>query len=93
MLWRVANNIDARRDIVFADGPVDQLDHAAPRPLMGSKMGIDATAKWREEGYDRDWPPTIVMAPEVQSRIDALWPKLGIPLRPAALGIGERRGR
>ncbi len=93
VLWRVANNIDARRDIVFADGPVDQLDHAASRPLMGSKMGIDATAKWREEGYDRDWPPTIVMAPEVQTRIDALWPKLGIPLRPPALGIGERRGR
>jgi 4-hydroxy-3-polyprenylbenzoate decarboxylase len=80
VVWRVANNIDARRDIVFSEGPVDQLDHASSRPLVGSKMGIDATAKWREEGYERDWPPTIEMSPEVRSRIDALWPALGIPL-------------
>jgi 4-hydroxy-3-polyprenylbenzoate decarboxylase len=81
VVWRVSNNIDARRDIVFSEGPVDQLDHAASRPLVGSKMGIDATAKWRDEGYPRDWPPTIEMTPEVERRIDALWPSLGIPLR------------
>jgi 4-hydroxy-3-polyprenylbenzoate decarboxylase len=80
VVWRVANNIDARRDIVFAEGPVDQLDHASPRPLIGSKMGIDATAKWREEGYERDWPPTIEMSPEVRQRVDDLWEKLGIRL-------------
>jgi 4-hydroxy-3-polyprenylbenzoate decarboxylase len=80
VVWRVANNIDARRDVVFAEGPVDQLDHAAPRPLVGSKMGIDATAKWREEGYERDWPPTIEMTPEVSRRVDELWDKLGIRL-------------
>jgi 4-hydroxy-3-polyprenylbenzoate decarboxylase len=80
VVWRVSNNIDARRDIVFSDGPVDQLDHASTRPLVGSKMGIDATAKWRDEGYDRDWPPTIEMTPEVKQRIDALWPSLGIPI-------------
>jgi 4-hydroxy-3-polyprenylbenzoate decarboxylase len=84
VVWRVANNIDARRDIVFSEGPVDQLDHAAPRPLVGSKMGIDATTKWREEGYLREWPPVIEMHPEVRARIDALWPKLGIALRPPA---------
>ena len=82
VVWRVSNNIDARRDIVFSEGPVDQLDHAASRPLVGSKMGIDATAKWRDEGYPRDWPPTIEMTPEVERRIDALWPSLGIPLPP-----------
>lgn len=81
VVWRVANNIDARRDIVFSEGPVDQLDHAAPRPLVGSKMGIDATAKWREEGYDRGWPPTIEMSHDVEARIDSLWPRLGIALR------------
>ena len=81
VVWRVANNIDARRDIVFSEGPVDQLDHAAPRPLVGAKMGIDATAKWREEGYERDWPPTIEMSPEVKQRVDALWPGLGIALQ------------
>lgn len=80
VVWRVSNNIDARRDIVFTEGPVDQLDHASSRPLVGSKMGIDATAKWREEGYDRDWPETIEMLPEVRERIDTLWASLGITL-------------
>ncbi len=80
VVWRVANNIDARRDIVFSEGPVDQLDHAAPRPLLGSKMGIDATTKWRDEGYEREWPPSIEMSSEVKQRVDALWPALGIAL-------------
>jgi 4-hydroxy-3-polyprenylbenzoate decarboxylase len=80
VVWRVANNIDARRDIVFTEGPVDQLDHAASRPLVGSKMGIDATTKWREEGYERDWPPVIEMSDEVKQRVDALWARLGITL-------------
>ena len=79
VVWRVSNNIDARRDIVFTEGPVDQLDHAASRPLVGSKMGIDATAKWREEGYARDWPPVIEMTPEVKQRVDEMWARLGIP--------------
>jgi len=81
VVWRVSNNIDARRDVVFTEGPVDQLDHAAPRPLIGAKMGIDATTKWREEGYERDWPPLIEMSAEVKQRVDALWPRLGIALR------------
>lgn len=84
VVWRVANNIDARRDIVFTEGPVDQLDHASPRPLVGAKMGIDATAKWHEEGFERDWPDVIEMHPEVKQRIDELWNKLGIRLRPMA---------
>jgi 4-hydroxy-3-polyprenylbenzoate decarboxylase len=81
VVWRVSNNIDARRDIVFTEGPVDQLDHAASRPLVGSKMGIDATAKWREEGYQREWPTALEMTPEVKQRVDAMWSRLGIPLR------------
>jgi 4-hydroxy-3-polyprenylbenzoate decarboxylase len=80
VVWRVSNNIDARRDIVFTEGPIDQLDHAATRPLVGSKMGIDATAKWREEGYERDWPTALTMSPEVRQRVDAMWSRLGISL-------------
>jgi 4-hydroxy-3-polyprenylbenzoate decarboxylase len=80
VVWRVSNNIDARRDIVFTEGPVDQLDHAASRPLIGSKMGIDATAKWREEGYERQWPTALEMSPAVKSRVDAMWSSLGITL-------------
>ena len=30
----------------------------------GSKMGIDATRKWPEEGFTREWPDLIEMDPE-----------------------------
>ncbi len=78
VLWRLGNNIDPRRDIFFMDGPVDALDHAAPLPHYGSKMGIDCTRKWPEEGFSRDWPGVIEMDPEVKAKIDKIWPKLGL---------------
>jgi 4-hydroxy-3-polyprenylbenzoate decarboxylase len=76
--WRVLNNIDPERDIQFMMGPVDQLDHAARMACYGSKMGIDGTRKWKSEGFERDWPKELQMSDEVRSRIDALWPKLGL---------------
>ncbi|MGQ9755466.1 MAG: menaquinone biosynthesis decarboxylase [Desulfotomaculales bacterium] len=76
--WRVFNNIDARRDVVIVDGPVDALDHAAPLPGLGAKMGIDATRKWPEEGHTRDWPPDITMSPEVEAAVSRKWATYGI---------------
>jgi len=75
-LWRLGNNIDPKRDIVFSEGPVDALDHAAPQPLFGSKMGIDATRKWEAEGFKRQWPDVIEMDKEIKEKIDKLWKKL-----------------
>ena len=76
--WRVLNNIDPERDIQFMLGPVDQLDHSSRLPNFGSKMGIDATRKWKSEGFDRPWPRELLMSEEVRKRIDQLWPKLGL---------------
>ncbi|HXG51263.1 MAG TPA: menaquinone biosynthesis decarboxylase [candidate division Zixibacteria bacterium] len=76
--WIVGNHIDPRRDVVFVDGPVDVLDHAAPITGYGSKMGIDATRKWPSEGFGREWPNPIVMDVETKRYIDSIWEKLGI---------------
>ncbi len=76
--WRALNNIDPQRDIEFVMGPVDSLDHASRLPDFGSKMGIDATRKWKQEGFTRPWPEVIRMSPEVKQRVDALWKKAGI---------------
>ena len=75
---RTTNNIDPERDIQFTLGPVDSLDHASRLPNYGSKMGIDATRKWAAEGFTRPWPPMLTMSPEVKTKIDAIWKKLGI---------------
>ncbi len=76
--WKALNNIDPERDIQFVMGPVDSLDHASRLPNYGSKMGVDATRKWRAEGFDRPWPKVITMSPEVKSRVDQLWKKAGL---------------
>jgi 4-hydroxy-3-polyprenylbenzoate decarboxylase len=76
--WVALNNIDPRRDIEFARGPVDVLDHASQEFTFGSKMGIDATRKWPEEGFHREWPEMIRMDEETRRRVDEMWGELGL---------------
>ena len=76
--WRVTNNIDPAQDIFFATGPLDDLDHSSATPKFGSKMGIDATAKGPMEGRQREWPPDIVMSPEIKALVDSKWAEYGI---------------
>ncbi len=76
--WKALNNIDPERDIEFAMGPIDSLDHASRMPNYGSKMGIDATTKWPSEGFTRRWPNPIEMTPEVVRRVDELWKRAGL---------------
>ncbi len=80
-LWRMTNNIDPKRDIFFVDGPVDALDHAAPHLHYGSKMAIDATRKWPEEGFLRDWPAVIEMDEATKQKVEPIWQKIVKRLR------------
>jgi len=78
VVLRVANNIDPERDIQFTLGPVDSLDHASRLPNYGSKMGIDATRKWKAEGFERPWPAMIEMDRATKAKVDAMWQRLGL---------------
>jgi 4-hydroxy-3-polyprenylbenzoate decarboxylase len=59
---------------------VDVLDHASAHFTFGSKMGIDGTRKWKDEGFLREWPELITMDGATRQRVDELWPRLGIRL-------------
>jgi 4-hydroxy-3-polyprenylbenzoate decarboxylase len=76
--WKALNHIDPERDIQFTLGPVDQLEHASRLPSYGSKMGIDATAKWPGEGFTRPWPDEIKMDEATKHRVDRMWKDLGL---------------
>ncbi|MGA8090573.1 MAG: UbiD family decarboxylase [Terracidiphilus sp.] len=78
VVLRVTNNIDPERDIQFTLGPVDSLDHSSRMPNYGSKMGIDATRKWKAEGFERPWPAMIEMDRATKAKVDAMWAKLGL---------------
>jgi 4-hydroxy-3-polyprenylbenzoate decarboxylase len=76
--WVALNNIDPERDVRFSMGPIDVLDHSSRAFTYGSKMGIDATRKWPEEGFTRSWPSRIEMDRATRERVDAMWRELGL---------------
>jgi 4-hydroxy-3-polyprenylbenzoate decarboxylase len=76
--WKVFNNIDAKRDVVISEGPLDALDHASDLPHYGYIMGIDATKKWKSEGHAREWPDDIEMNDEVKELVTRRWKEYGI---------------
>jgi 4-hydroxy-3-polyprenylbenzoate decarboxylase len=78
VVWAMTTRVDAARDTVIVDHtPIDYLDFASPVSGLGSKMGIDATHKWRGE-TSREWGRPIVMDDAVKRRVDVLWPELGL---------------
>ncbi len=77
VMWKVFNNIDAKRDVVLSDGPLDALDHSSNMRHLGTRMGVDATKKWKTEGYDREWPDDIEMTQEVKDLVSKKWREYG----------------
>ena len=45
LMTYILDNIDLHRDIILSEGILDVLDHSAPQPLCGAKIGIDATQR------------------------------------------------
>lgn len=76
--WIALNNIDPERDARFTMGPMDVLDHSSRAFTYGSKMGLDATRKWPEEGFTRNWPKLMEMDEATKKRVDAMWGRLGL---------------
>jgi 4-hydroxy-3-polyprenylbenzoate decarboxylase len=77
VVWKLLSNVDPNRDVIFSEGPLDALDHSAPYPNFGGKMGIDATRKTREEGMGRDWPDEIEMSDAIVKLVDERWKEYG----------------
>ena len=78
--WALATRVDPARDVTLVENtPIDYLDFASPEAGLGSKMGIDATAKWPGETR-RGWGRPITMDRAVLDRVDAIWDRLGITL-------------
>ena len=41
----ILDEVDLESDVYITEGVLDVLDHSAPEPLFGAKMGIDATRR------------------------------------------------
>jgi 4-hydroxy-3-polyprenylbenzoate decarboxylase len=76
--WFVLNNLDAQHDVVMMPGPVDDLDHGSYTPALGMKIGIDATRKDASEGYNRQWPPDMIMDDATRKLVSERWKSYGL---------------
>ncbi len=78
VIWAMTTRMDPGRDTVIVDNtPIDYLDFASPVSGLGAKIGFDATHKWPGE-TQREWGRPIRMDAAVKTRIDELWPQLGL---------------
>jgi 4-hydroxy-3-polyprenylbenzoate decarboxylase len=74
VIWAVTARTDPKRDIMMVDNaPTDTLDPASPLLNLGSKLGIDATNKWKEEGYNREIQQLAQVDDNTRSYVDRRW--------------------
>ncbi len=82
VMFYLCANCDPGRDVEIVNGPLDILDHAAPRLGAGHKIGFDATAKIPGEevaGHAvRDWPTVLKMDDAVKQLVERRWSEYGL---------------
>jgi len=79
VIWAITTRTDAARDTIIIDNtPTDTLDPASPLVNLGSKMGIDATQKTREEGYEREIQQLVKVDDETKNLVDSKWSDYGL---------------
>ena len=82
VMFHLCANFDPGRDIEVVNGPLDILDHAAPRLGAGHKIGFDATRKAPGEEVNgqpvRDWPELLTMDPAIKELVDRRWAEYGL---------------
>ena len=79
VLWAITTRADAARDTTIIDNtPTDTLDPASPLVNLGSKLGIDATQKTKEEGYEREIQELVKVDDPTKSLVDSKWSSYGL---------------
>jgi len=79
IIWAVTTKTDAARDTIIIDNaPTDTLDPASPRVNLGSKLGIDATQKTKEEGFEREIQEEVKVDTDTKKIVDSKWSSYGL---------------
>ena len=79
VIWAITTRSDAARDVIIINNtPTDTLDPASPLVNLGSKLGIDATQKTKEEGYQREIQELVSVDEDTKNIVDAKWSSYGI---------------
>ena len=79
VIWAVTTRSDPKRDtLIIENTPTDTLDPASPFLNLGSKMGIDATKKTIEEGYQRPVQEEALVDESTFNLVTKKWSEYGL---------------
>ena len=79
VIWAITTRVDAARDtIIINNTPTDTLDPASPKVNLGSKLGIDATQKTAEEGFEREIQEQVKVDDITKEKVDSNWSRYGL---------------
>jgi len=79
VIWAITTRADAARDMMIINNtPTDTLDPASPLVNFGSKLGIDATQKTKEEGYEREIQELVKVDDATKNLVDSKWSNYGL---------------
>ena len=79
VIWAITTRADAARDTTIINNtPTDTLDPASPLVNLGSKMGIEATQKTKEEGYEREIQKQVKVDDATKNLVDSKWSSYGL---------------
>ncbi|HUU47885.1 MAG TPA: menaquinone biosynthesis decarboxylase [Nitrosopumilaceae archaeon] len=74
VIWAITTRSDAARDtLIINNTPTDTLDPASSLVNLGSKLGIDATQKTKEEGYEREIQQQVKVDDETKNLVNSKW--------------------
>ena len=79
VIWAITTRADAARDTTIINNtPTDTLDPASPKVNLGSKLGIDATQKTPEEGFEREVQEQVKVDEHTKTTVDSKWSSYGL---------------
>jgi 4-hydroxy-3-polyprenylbenzoate decarboxylase len=79
VIWAVTTRSDPKRDTMLIENvPTDSLDPASPLLNLGSKMGIDATKKTKEEGFERPVQEEVLPDKSTINLVTKKWNEYGL---------------
>jgi len=79
VIWALTTMADPARDTIIIDNtPTDTLDPASSLVNLGSKLGIDATQKTKEEGYQREIQEQVKPDETTKNMVDSKWSSYGL---------------
>jgi 4-hydroxy-3-polyprenylbenzoate decarboxylase len=78
IMWLMLAHIDPERDTRRSANPTHDASLRHRSDYHKRRIGIDATSKGSEDGFEREWPTEQVHPPELLERVASAWKEMGL---------------